>query len=437
LKIGVKKLKKNKDKKNMIQINKKIALILAFSLIITSTMTTVQAAYSISVNTDQSEYYLGETVRATLRLKENGDPVGGAPVCISIIYGGEVVFSLCGTTNSQGSFSVFYQANDGLGFYQVSAHANPPIDITAYDSFNVVSTTVNADANGPYYGVAGIPIQFQGDAQGGKSPHTWQWLFGDGVNTSDERNPTYTYQNTGNYSVTLTVRDRGGNQGTDQTTVTITDEMIADTNGPYEGIPNNPIQFTGSAYGGYPPYIWHWDLGDGNTSEEQNPEHIYNSIGIYIINLTVTDQKDISAYSTTTVNIIENFPPDKPIKPSGATNGKAGVEYIYTSSTTDPNVNQLFYQWDWGDGNISNWLGPFESGHTANASYSWVTQGDYQIKVKTKDVYDAESEWSDPLPISMPKNKIEHSFSIFFRHHPYLFLIFRNIFEFLSNFNIN
>jgi len=36
-------------------------------------------------------------------------------------------------------------------------------------------------------------------------------------------------------------------------------------------------------------------------------------------------------------------------------------------------------------------------------------------KVKAKDGYGAESEWSDPLPISMPKNKLSSIDSLFLR----------------------
>ena len=97
-----------------------------------------------------------------------------------------------------------------------------------------------------------------------------------------------------------------------------------------------------------------------------------------------------------------NNPPLKPSTPSGPNSGKPGVQYMYTTSTTDPDGDMIYYKWDWGDGNFSNWLGPFNSGATATATYSWAQKGDYNIKVKAKDVYGAESDWSDPLPITMP-----------------------------------
>ncbi len=98
-----------------------------------------------------------------------------------------------------------------------------------------------------------------------------------------------------------------------------------------------------------------------------------------------------------------NTPPNKPEKPTGPTSGQPGTEYTYNTSTTDPLGDQIYYTWDWGDGNYSEWLGPYESGGSCEASYTWEEKGDYSIKVKAKDIYDLESDWSDPLPVSMPK----------------------------------
>jgi len=100
-----------------------------------------------------------------------------------------------------------------------------------------------------------------------------------------------------------------------------------------------------------------------------------------------------------------NNPPEKPVKPSGATSGEPGVQYMYTTSTTDIDGDQVYYIWGWGDGNFSNWLGPFNSGATASATYTWAQKGNYNIKVKAKDIYGDESDWSDPLVVTMPLNQ--------------------------------
>lgn len=99
----------------------------------------------------------------------------------------------------------------------------------------------------------------------------------------------------------------------------------------------------------------------------------------------------------------DNQKPNKPDKPSGKNKGKVGTKYIYESSTSDSDVDQVYYNWSWGDGNYSGWLGTYDSGATATANHTWTIKGTYQIKVKAKDVWGAESDWSDPLAVSMPR----------------------------------
>jgi len=97
---------------------------------------------------------------------------------------------------------------------------------------------------------------------------------------------------------------------------------------------------------------------------------------------------------------IPSKPPEKPQRPDGPTEGVTGVEYTFSTSTTDPEGDDVYYMWDWGDGNYSEWIGPFDSGATAYASYIWNASDDYNITVKAKDVHhDGESDWSEPKPI--------------------------------------
>jgi hypothetical protein len=109
----------------------------------------------------------------------------------------------------------------------------------------------------------------------------------------------------------------------------------------------------------------------------------------------------------------DNKEPDKPIKPSGQVNGTVNVEYTYITTTTDPDGGQVYYLWDWGDGTRSDWLGPFVSGAQASAQKSWGVKGKYSIRVKAKDIFGAESAWSDPLPIAMPTSKSTQMMSFF------------------------
>jgi hypothetical protein len=97
-----------------------------------------------------------------------------------------------------------------------------------------------------------------------------------------------------------------------------------------------------------------------------------------------------------------NNAPNKPNRPSGTTSGNINTVYTYTTSTTDQDGDQVYYLWNWGDGTQSEWLGPYDSGEVVSAQKSWNEKGDYQITVKARDIHGAESQWSDPLPVTMP-----------------------------------
>jgi hypothetical protein len=97
-----------------------------------------------------------------------------------------------------------------------------------------------------------------------------------------------------------------------------------------------------------------------------------------------------------------NNPPNIPEKPTGRVSGKPGQTYLYTTQSTDPEGQSLWYQWDWGNGNFSDWLGPVNSGGIATCTYSWTDKGTYSVRVKCRDIFNEESDWSEPLSVTMP-----------------------------------
>ena len=121
----------------------------------------------------------------------------------------------------------------------------------------------------------------------------------------------------------------------------------------------------------------------------------------------------------------ENNPPNKPDRPNGPNDGKVRQTYTFTSTSTDPENDQIYYLWSWGDGN-SEWIGPYNSGEEVSTSHTWGEEGNFEVKVKSKDINGAVSDWSDQLIVSMPKNKVMNS--VFFeliKNHPFLFPLLR------------
>jgi subtilisin family serine protease len=100
-----------------------------------------------------------------------------------------------------------------------------------------------------------------------------------------------------------------------------------------------------------------------------------------------------------------NAEPMKPDRPVGPSSGTVNEHYEYSASSYDADGDQLYYLFDWGDGNDSGWLGPFDAHSVCTASHNWSGRGDYSIRVKARDIFGLESDWSDPLPVSMPLHR--------------------------------
>jgi len=68
-------------------------------------------------------------------------------------------------------------------------------------------------------------------------------------------------------------------------------------------------------------------------------------------------------------SMYNNSPPQKPSRPTGSTVGRPGVSYSYSTSSVDFNGEPIFYQFDWDDGTVSEWMGPYNSGQMITVSH--------------------------------------------------------------------
>ena len=165
------------------------------------------------------------------------------------------------------------------------------------------------------------------------------------------------------------------------------------------------------------------EFNDYYHSSQDIIEHMNIEYAVDVSQLAIATLAEMAE-----ITIIES--PETPSSPEGETNGKINVDYTFTAVTTDPQNDQLYYLFDWGDGEQSEWIGPYESGQICEENHSFTKKGSYTIKVKAKDSKDHESNWSEPLYVSMPKFKgiqitlIEKLYS-----HPNLFPLLRLLFQ--------
>jgi len=134
----------------------------------------------------------------------------------------------------------------------------------------------------------------------------YQWNFGDNSPIGTSVSPSHTYQNNGNYYVSLILTDSYGCQGAYQyPTPVIVEKPVANFNAsPNEGCKPLPVSFTDSSScnTNYTHFTnWSWNFGDGQTSNLQNPNHTYQDTGVYSVTLTVTT--DLGCTATTSVEV--------------------------------------------------------------------------------------------------------------------------------------
>jgi hypothetical protein len=124
----------------------------------------------------------------------------------------------------------------------------------------------------------------------GSGAATFAWDFGDG-STSTSSNPSHTYAAEGTYYVCLTVTDTVGGGCTS----TNCDSVHVFTPAPHcnahffnlrDTITNGIRYFSGNNSQGA---TYAWDFGDGSTSSNEDPSHVYANAGTYYVCLTVSN----------------------------------------------------------------------------------------------------------------------------------------------------
>ena len=148
-----------------------------------------------------------------------------------------------------------------------------------------------------------------------------------------------------------------------------------------------------------------WDFGDGATSTEIAPTHVYETSGAYHVMLTVTDNTGNKGSASTWVFINQqNHAPKTPWL-LGRRNGENGTPYRYTFWTTDPDGDDVYYYLNWGDtywdGGAVGWIGPYKSGEKVTLEKNWTEKGNYTVRVKAADLYGMKSDWAT-LKVTMP-----------------------------------
>jgi PKD repeat protein len=229
------------------------------------------------------------------------------------------------------------------------------------------------------------------------------WEFGDGA-TSSQRNPSHTYASAGGHDVALTVTDDDGAEDTQ--TRTVEAESPSPPSPPPPPPPTNEppgAEFEVTCQELRCAFVdrsrdsdgsvvrWEWDFGDGATSSERNPTHVYSAPGRFNVLLIVTD--DDGAADTRSHTAEPKAPPSpEPNKPPQADFDVRCDQRTcsFTDKSKDDDGSIVSWSWSFGDGSTSS---------DPNPVHTYSEKGRYQVLLTVTDddgATDTKSKDSDP-----------------------------------------
>lgn len=409
--------------------------------------------------------------------------------------------------------AVFYAASEG------------PTYISIDNGKNISNNNLYIDA--PSEGNISEQINFYAKITRNNEPEYWVWNFGDDQK-SFEQNSTHVYHEYNEYRIILTASNKN-NIFVSNSSINILGNLQVNTESYY--IFNNASTiFTSSSNGGFKPYIWYWNFGDGNISNDKSPIHSYEDIGAYFGNVTVRDRYENSAncpfivavnkespkhnatfnnslvdrgninekikftadincsqkflkfnfsfgddtyhktglievnnfsvnhsyaksgvyYPTVTISdasdiiyvgcnkVYINTPPDKPVLEPiaevqiGDSSIDVGESFLFSITVSDQDKDKMYYRINWGAETYNYSHLSLNSGETHILRDIRMVEGKYTVKVKSIDMYGAESEWSC-LNTTVEKGYVYKEplvlFLRFLLKHPNSFPVFRMFFS--------
>ena len=246
---------------------------------------------------------------------------------------------------------------------------------------------------------------------------SYHWDFGDGI-TSIEQNTTHKYSENGEYLVTLTLTDNDGATIKEEFQIYIVGEPLPRAHATSDQQISRPpckINFkaTGEDFDGE-IVSYHWDFGDENTSNEQNPTYTYTNCGTYTVNLTVTDDDGLTATDIIQISIIENHRPHTTIEYSCRNSHRAPMKVNFYANTSDIDGKIVGYKWEFTDAILPK----NKVIETQNATRTYWRTGTYFVKLTVYD--DNGGEDIDMITITIKKNILKQGFDIYNMIKPYL-----------------
>ncbi|MEO5572007.1 MAG: PKD domain-containing protein [Bacteroidia bacterium] len=176
---------------------------------------------------------------------------------------------------------------------------------------------------------------------------SYLWDFGDG-STSTLENPSHIYNIPGNYTIKLTAADSSGCSGTEikpdyiHVPGTLAYFNLAGQNNCLQTF----VQFIDSSVNAT---SWAWNFGDGYTSNLENPPHLYQDTGSYIVSLITSDSLGCTSFYAYPDSIVVHPNPNA-IAAASDTGGCSPHLVSFTNTSSGATA----YSWNFGNGDGSS-----------------------------------------------------------------------------------
>jgi gliding motility-associated-like protein len=251
-----------------------------------------------------------------------------------------------GTSSSQQNPSHQYTTTGNFTVTLIagtSAGCSDTLTKTEFIKIQEPTISINAPTGGC------IPFQYIPEAsiQTLDSISSYLWTFGDGTTSNQQSPPPHNYPTAGSFDISLTVTTDGGctktitvPNGVNTGTPPTVDFSFA----PSDTCASELISFNGTATTTPGATVeWLWDFGDGTSSRNQSPSHMFEEIGNLNVTLTVSNN-GCPGSVTKAINVrppIANF--TYTIRCSDR-----AVTFTNTS-LVDQTITPLTYLWEMGD----------------------------------------------------------------------------------------
>ncbi len=151
---------------------------------------------------------------------------------------------------------------------------------------------------GPLSAAAPGLVRLNATTQGGVAPFTFQWIFGDGSNstTTLTSSAQHLFSRPGDYAVFVTVSDGAGAAGVSNLTLLIPRDQTVQA--PAAAVVGHSLTFAANATVTHGTLAYSWSFGDGTRASGASVDHVYLRPGIYRVQLWVNDSLGASEQLT-------------------------------------------------------------------------------------------------------------------------------------------